>query len=308
MTVTDTGTPSISGSLPVSVTPGAATHFALTAPATAQADVSFPFMVTALDQFNNRATGYTGTIHFSSTDPNPLQILPGNATLTAGTGNFSITLATVGNQTVTVTDAANSLTQSSTITVNPGVITKFAPTGTPVATDPAGTTFNFVVTAQDADGNTVPSYTGPVHFSSTDTGASTSLPPNSLLTNGVGTFSATLTTAGVQAITVADASNGSILGTSSVIDVVAINAVNLSETVPADVTAGVPFTVTVALTDEYGNPATGYVGTVHFVSTDPGGDAARQLHLWAWRRRNAPVHRHAQDAGRPYPGDQRYRK
>ena len=50
----------------------------------------------------------------------------------------------------------------------------------------AGTTFNFTVTALDAANNVVSTYTGPVHFTSTDGRAI--LPADSRLINGVGNF------------------------------------------------------------------------------------------------------------------------
>src|SRR5204862_4585063 len=48
--------------------------------------------------------GYSGTVHFTSSDGQA--VLPGNATLTSGTGTFSAILRTTGNQTLTATDAA----------------------------------------------------------------------------------------------------------------------------------------------------------------------------------------------------------
>src|SRR5205823_6741638 len=59
-----------------------------------------------------------------------------------------------------------------------------------------GTPFDFTVTALDQFDTTVRSYAGTVHFTSSD--AAASLPANATLTNGAGTFSATLRTAGNQ--------------------------------------------------------------------------------------------------------------
>jgi|GEM_PF-2266606 hypothetical protein len=74
------------------------------------------------------------------------------------------------------------------------------------------------VTALDVNGNTVTGYSGTVYFTSTD--GSASLPANSTLTNGVGTFSFTLNnTNGTQTITATDSSNGTITGTSNNITV-----------------------------------------------------------------------------------------
>jgi predicted outer membrane repeat protein len=72
---------------------------------------AFNFTVTVYDQFNNVATGYTGTMAFTSTDT--AASLPGNYTFTAadaGSHLFTATLNTVGSQTITATDSANSLT------------------------------------------------------------------------------------------------------------------------------------------------------------------------------------------------------
>jgi uncharacterized repeat protein (TIGR01451 family) len=93
---------------------GTATHFSVVAPGAATQGVSFNFTVTALDVGNNTVTGYTGTVHLSSSDV--AATLPGNYTFTAGnsgTATFSATLATPGNQTITATDIATSITGTS---------------------------------------------------------------------------------------------------------------------------------------------------------------------------------------------------
>ena len=45
-----------------------ATDFSVSAPTSATAGVPFNFDVTALDPYGNVATGYTGTVHFTSSD------------------------------------------------------------------------------------------------------------------------------------------------------------------------------------------------------------------------------------------------
>ena len=87
----------------VTLTATGATHLSISAPASATAGTAFSFTVTALDQFNSVATGYTGTVHFTSSDGQA--VLPANSTLTNGTGTFSATLKTAGSQTITGTDA-----------------------------------------------------------------------------------------------------------------------------------------------------------------------------------------------------------
>src|SRR5204863_6609045 len=105
ITATDTTTGSITGtSNVITVSAAAATHFTVSAPASATAGSAFNFTVTALDQFNNTATGYAGTVHFTSSDGQA--VVPVNSTLTSGAGTFSATLKTAGSQTITATDAA----------------------------------------------------------------------------------------------------------------------------------------------------------------------------------------------------------
>ena len=61
--------------------------------------------VTAKDAFGNTATGYLGTVHFTSSDG--AAVLPANYTFVAGdngTHTFSVTLKTVGTQSITATD------------------------------------------------------------------------------------------------------------------------------------------------------------------------------------------------------------
>jgi hypothetical protein len=79
-----------------------ATHFSVTAPATATAGTAFNFTVTALDASNNIVTTYSGTVHFTSIDAHA--VLPGSSTLMQGMGTFSATFNTSGNQTITATD------------------------------------------------------------------------------------------------------------------------------------------------------------------------------------------------------------
>ena len=55
--------------------------------ASATGGTPFNFTVTALDPFNNTATGYGGTVHFTSSDG--AAALPANSTLTNGTGTFT---------------------------------------------------------------------------------------------------------------------------------------------------------------------------------------------------------------------------
>ncbi len=129
LTATDTANGSLTGtSVAISVSALAANHFAVSASAGAVTGNVMSFTVTAKDPFNNTAAGYTGTVHFTSSDA--AAVLPGNTTLTRGTGVFSVTLESTGNQTITVTDtSAATITGTSNTIVNRGLtVTSLTPT------------------------------------------------------------------------------------------------------------------------------------------------------------------------------------
>lgn len=193
-------------------TSSSATHFLVMSAANiVTPGTAFSITVTALDASNNVVTIYSGTVHFTSSDGQA--VLPANSTLANGTGTFSAALKTAGAQTVTATDTVTGISgTSSSISVS-GAATHFSVTAPGTVT--TGTAFNFTVTALDTSNNVVTSYSGTMHFTSTDTQAV--LPANSTLTNGTESFSATLNTAGAQAITATDTLTASITGTSNAI-------------------------------------------------------------------------------------------
>ena len=114
-----------------------ASCFTITAPAAATTGSPFNVTVTAFDHFGNVATGYTGTIKLTSTDP---AALAGSYTFTSGAGKdngvhtFSATLKTGGSQTITATDTSSTnpaiTGSSSAITTRGLTVTAFTPTAT----------------------------------------------------------------------------------------------------------------------------------------------------------------------------------
>jgi hypothetical protein len=250
----------------LTVDPAVAASFVVSGfPSPTTAGVAGNFSVVARDAFGNVATGYGGTVHFTSSDRQA--VLPANATLSGGTGTFNATLKTAGSQSLTAQDTLNaSLSGSqSGIVVNPAATSKFVVSGfpSPVTAGVAGT---FTVTAEDTFGNLTPAYTGTVHFSSSDPQAV--LPANATLTNGTGTFSATLKTAALQSLTATDTTNGTITGSQTGITVTPGVVTHFVFVGPFSVTSGRAFNLTVKAVDAYGNVATGYRGTVKFASSD----------------------------------------
>ena len=265
LTVSDSLNSSITGSSGSVTVSGAATHFVVSNRTSTTAGNSFSFTVTAQDSLGNTATGYGGTVHFASSDGQA--VLPGNATLAAGVGIFTVTLKTTGTQTLTAADTATTSISGSTtpITVSPAVAAHFALSGTPSSVT-AGIPISFTVTAQDAFNNTVTGYSGSVHFAVNDGQAV--LPATAPLISGSGSFTATLKSVGSKTITASDTVNGTLTGISTPIAVSPAAASHFAVSVPSSVTAGSQLAFTITALDPFNNAATGYLGTVHFTSSD----------------------------------------
>ena len=118
---------------------------------------------------------------------------------------------------------------SNQVTVNAATATHFVVSAPANAT--AGAAFSFTVVAEDQFNNTAAGYNGTVSFSTTDTGAATILPLKSPLAAGVGTFTATLTTAGSQVISAADQAATTLSGASGTITVSAAAATHFAVSV-----------------------------------------------------------------------------
>jgi hypothetical protein len=137
----------------------------------------------------------------------------------------------------------------------------------------AGTSFTITVKALDANNNVVPTYTGTVHFTSSDNQAT--LPANYTFTSGdagMHTFNASLRTAGSQTITATDTANGSIRGQVAITvnPAAATQFIVYTSAGNPDI-AGAVFDVAIVAIDPWGNIDVNYTGTVTFSSGDPHG-------------------------------------
>jgi hypothetical protein len=190
----------------------------VTAPSSTTAGQSFSITVTAEDASGKTLTGYTGTVHFSSTDPKAT--LPGDYTFVAGDHGVhtftGVILGKAGNRVILAADlSAPGSAGSATVQVKAGAVTQFGITAPKTAT--AGTAFTITVLAEDAFGNLVTGYQGTVAFTSSDGGAV--LPGNyTFVADDLGkhTFGVTLNTAGSQTVTATDTSNNTIKGKATV--------------------------------------------------------------------------------------------
>jgi phospholipase C len=221
---------------------------------------------------DDTANDYTAVIRWGDGSTSTASGAAGTITADPG-GGFDVvgshTYASDGTYAVavSVTDAGGSHTRALSTAEVSGVAVSFA-VSAPSATT-AGTSFNFTVTALDADNQPALNYAGTVHFTSPD--ARAVLPANYPFTAadlGSHTFSVTLKTAGRATVAVKDTSNSTLFARSTSINVKPAAVASFKVTSAATTTAGRALTVTVTAEDGFGNTVTGYRGKVDFTSSD----------------------------------------
>jgi hypothetical protein len=256
-----------SGTVSVLVSPNPVAGFRVTPAGPVTAGKPVGVTVEAMDAAGHLVPSFTGSVKLTSTDAKAVLGLPFTFTATAfGTHRFAVTPKTAGSQGVSA--HSGSLTGTGTVTVNAAKATHLkviAPT-----TETAGLPFDLTVVAADPFGNPDPTFTGTVHFTSTDLKTGVAVPADYTFTaadGGSHTFTggATLITAGARTIT---ATTGKWKGTAKVN--VAAGAVSkfLISGFPPLIGAGVAHAFTVTAVDAFGNVVTNYVGTVQFTSSD----------------------------------------
>jgi len=186
------------------------------------AGVAHSVTVKALDAYGNVSTGYTGRVHFTSSDTHAVR--PVDYTFSATDGGShkftgALTLKTAGARSVTVTDIAHSsIKGSQTITVTPGAAKTLSVS---IAANPyaAGVAHSLTIKALDAYGNVATGYTGTIHITSSDSAA---VFPGDYIFTGTDagthkfTNGLTLSTVGSQSVTATDKSHSSITGSQTV--------------------------------------------------------------------------------------------
>ncbi len=261
-------------------------HFNVSASTSAPtAGTAFNVTVTAKDASNATIAGYTGTVHFTSSDAQAT--LPSDYTFVSGDNgvhafNSAVTLKTAGGQSVNVKDTSQTTkTGTTSVTVSAAGLDHFAVANP--GTQVAGTAFNLSITAQDLYNNTVTGYTGSksLTFSgpgSAPNGTAPSYP--SSVSFGVGTASPSVTLSKAQATTLT-VSDGTHTGTSASFTVNTGTATKLAWThVTAGGTLSSPclftctdtalgnnntFTANVSVTDTWGNTVSN-LGSGHTVT------------------------------------------
>ena len=174
-------------------------------------------------------------------------------------GNLSLNLVGTGYTLAATSPATTTGVGSSTFNISANTVVTHLGLAT-ASSETAGNTFSLTVSALNSAGAAVGSYTGTIHFSSSDVAAG--LPANYTFTSadaGVHTFTGlVLKTAGSRTITATDTSSGSITGTATVnvTPNVATHLAFVQSPTSAVTGTAISPAVTVAVEDAYGNIVT----------------------------------------------------
>ncbi|HJV08709.1 MAG TPA: hypothetical protein VJ653_03485, partial [Acidimicrobiales bacterium] len=278
VTVTQVGQPGVRGdSFDVEVYASVVTHLQVDASGGSNtAGNPIGIRVRARSDRGDVVPGYRGTIRFTSSDP--AATLPPDYTFTAadnGDHTFpeGLRYATAGSQSISAFDVATPGIRGDSIDT---VVSTTGATQLDVDVsggNTAGQPVSIRVRARDNNGNVDTGYRGTIHFTSTDAGAT--LPLDYTFTaadNGDHTFTtAKFATPGNQAISAADTARPTVRGDSLSTYVYAPTGAYLDvDTSAGAITAGDALNLRVRVRNERGDIDTGFRGTIHFTSTDPG--------------------------------------
>ncbi|MFC6645622.1 beta strand repeat-containing protein [Granulicella cerasi] len=257
----------------VLVNPPTAAAFKIVAtPTTIASGDSVSYTVTAVSSTGATATGYTGTVVFTSSDSAAKFGATSYTFTTADAGVHTFTAAvqlyTTGTQTITGTSGTLTGT-SNGILVNPPTAASFKIVATPTAIT-SGDSVSYTVTALGSSGATATGFTGTVAFTSSDSAAKFGVTSYTFTTADAGAHTFTsavqLYTTGTQTIT---ATSGTLTGTSNgvVVNPPTATAFKIVAT-PASVNSGDAVSFTITAVSSSGATATGYTGTVALTSSD----------------------------------------
>ena len=224
--------------------------------------------VAAYDPFGNVATTFADPIRLISGDARA--VLPPDARLVAGRGQFAVVFARAGAATVTATSLGEGpeLTATGSIWVGSSGVASFRIDGPTAAV--AGRPFNLRVTAVDRFGNAVSDWPGSVGVTTTDAAATVPASSPNVILLGLASNAITLRAAGATTITVASGAEPSLRG-SITLQVAAgsLASLTLAPVGGAAGVAGAVVTYRVRGLDAFGNLATGSDATIALASSDP---------------------------------------
>jgi hypothetical protein len=252
-------------------------------PATQAAGHAFLVGIYATDSWWNQV-GSGDQVRVTSSDP--AASTPVSGTLGGGYTGLSVSLGTVGTQTLTVSDQTNGSiagTTSAGIAVIPSAVDHFV-VSTIASPQSAGAPVSVTVRATDVSGNTIAGYNG-VALLAANTGPGSASPEQFTFTAGVWTGPMTFRGAGgAVSFTVSDFSAPPHTGTSNAFAVLPGSFAGYQVLVPgetaqggtesgrtgtpADQTAGASFTLTLRAVDAWFNLVPGRSDTVAIGSSD----------------------------------------
>jgi uncharacterized protein (TIGR03437 family) len=238
----------------------------------ANAFVGEPTSVTvqAVDSTGYPISGYSGTLHLSSTDP--LATLPASVKIGADPVTFTVTLHTAGPQNISAADAEySSITGASLAIQATPPVTRFSITAPSQAY--GGQSIPLTITALDQFGNVAPGYNGTVSVSSGDP-LFYIYPSTVKLTKGVAQTGAMFHTTGSWTVDATDVASAAVTGSSSLIRVTVLPParINLSRVdlyTRGHTGAGEPVGIQVVVSDSMGDILPNYMGRVRVTSSDP---------------------------------------
>ena len=253
-----------------------ASQISLRLPADVQAGQPVPLWLMVVDAQGFPVPNYSGTVTLASSDTGAVF---SSTTVTFNNGfpqlqgPVTVTFATPGAQTVTATDnSATPLTVTANTTVAAAAVASQIKFQLPPSVQ-AGQPIPLWIMVTDAQGNPVPSYSGTVTLTSSDSGA--------VFSSGTVTFkngfpasaipaTVTFATAGAQTVTATDNSATPLTVTANTTVAAAAVASQIKLQLPPSVQAGQPIPLPIMVTDAQGNPVPGYSGTVTLASSDSG--------------------------------------
>ncbi len=263
-------------------------------PATQAAGQGFSVDVYATDDYWNPVPS-SDVVRITSSDPGAST--PVSGAMTDGFRRFTVTLATVGAQTLTVADQTNASIQGMTsepITVIPSAPDHFViePIPSPIV---AGEPVSVTIRATDVGGNTIPEYFGDAILSA-NTGAGSISPEGISFSNGVWTSDMVFRGAGAAvSFTCSDYSSPPHTGTSNSFQVLPGPFTGMQVLLPGQVpqggtesgysgeptsqNAGSSFSVTVRAVDAYWNRVPGITDRIALGSSDQFADIPTETTL-----------------------------
>jgi RHS repeat-associated protein len=262
----------VTGTLPSGID-----HFKITGfPTSDVTGTAHTVTITAVTVAGAPVPGYTGTVQVASSDHafTPFTVIFTNAT--KGVAHASVTLTTLGIQSLTATDGAGKTGSESNIdVVSPA--TKLGVTVS-MTSPPAGTPMTVTVTGLTSAGRTDPLFADSLRLTTSDTQAQ--VVPGAIAA-GVEKFTVTYHTAGSQTITVTDLTRRAIKAPAQTVHVVAGPPYQLSVSgLPLFARVGTTASFTVTAEDQYGNRVNNFTDTITvagqnytFTSRDKGAHA-----------------------------------